>query len=84
VARSPGETLTRVDAAVAEAKQALEGNDIQCDQVGDGEAGVESRRWASHLRGTQAEQSGGRRRRSGQRRRQRVDAEVVDDEQETK
>ena len=48
----PEDTLTKVDAAIAEAKTALEGTDISRDQVRDGEAGRgEPGSGPGHLRG---------------------------------
>ncbi len=57
----PEDTLTKVDAAIAEAKTALEGTDIARDQVRDGEAGrQESQALGQAIyEATQAEQAAG-------------------------
>jgi molecular chaperone DnaK len=81
----PEETLTKVDAAVAEAKQALEGNDISAIKSAMEKLGVESQALGQAIyEATQAEQSAGAGAGAGQADDNVVDAEVVDDEQENK
>ena len=82
----PEDTLAKVDAAIAEAKTALDGTDIGGDQVRDGEAG-------RRVPGSRPGDLRGHPGRAGRRRRCRrrpvadddvVDAEVVEDDQENK
>jgi molecular chaperone DnaK len=81
----PEETLTKVDAAVAEAKQALEGNDIGAIKSAMEKLGVESQALGQAIyEATQAEQSTGAGSDAGQADDNVVDAEVVEDEQENK
>jgi molecular chaperone DnaK len=81
----PEETLTKVDAAVAEAKQALEGNDISAIKSAMEKLGVESQALGQAIyEATQAEQSADAGAGAGQADDNVVDAEVVDDEQENK
>jgi molecular chaperone DnaK len=81
----PEDTLTKVDAAVAEAKQALEGNDISAIKSAMEKLGVESQALGQAIyEATQAEQSSGAGPDSGPVDDNVVDAEVVDDEQENK
>ncbi|MDT5063879.1 MAG: molecular chaperone DnaK, partial [Mycobacterium sp.] len=79
----PEETLAKVDSAVAEAKQALEGNDIAAIKSAMEKLGVESQALGQAIyEATQAEQSDGAGAGAGQADDNVVDAEVVDDEQQ--
>ena len=77
------DTLTKVDAAVAEAKHALEGNEIGAIKSSMEKLGVESQALGQAIyEATQAEQSAGDGAGAGQADDNVVDAEVVDDEQQ--
>src|SRR5882757_7741934 len=84
----PEDTLTKVDAAVAEAKQALEGNDISPIKSAMEKLGVESQALGQAIyEATQAEQAAGggsEAGSSGPSQDDVVDAEVVDDDRENK
>jgi molecular chaperone DnaK len=85
----PEDTLTKVDAAIAEAKAALEGNDISAIKSAMEKLGVESQALGEAIyQATQAEQgagggaaTGGS---AGPSQDDVVDAEVVDDDRENK
>ena len=79
----PEDTLTKVDAAVAEAKQALEGNDISAIKSAMEKLGVESQALGQAIyEAAQAEQSSGGGADSGPVDDNVVDAEVVDDDEQ--
>src|SRR3954464_9118337 len=84
----PEETLTKVDGAVSEAKQALEGNDIAAIKSAMEKLGVESQALGEAIyQATQAEQGAGGgfdAGSAGPSQDDVVDAEVVDDDQENK
>ena len=84
----PEDTLTKVDAAVAEAKTALDGTDIGAIKSAMEKLGQESQALGQAIyEATQAEQAAGRRPAGGLDQPVAddvVDAEVVDDDQETK
>jgi molecular chaperone DnaK len=82
----PEDTLTKVDAAIAEAKAALEGTDIGPIKTAMEKLGVESQALGQAIyEATQAEQAaGGGGSAGGSSDDDVVDAEVVDDDQENK
>nr|WP_264032821.1 Hsp70 family protein [Mycolicibacterium alvei] len=82
----PEDTLTKVDGAIAEAKSALEGTDISAIKDAMEKLGVESQGLGQAIyEATQAEQAAGGDGASASAADDNVvDAEVVDDDQETK
>lgn len=81
----PEDTLTKVDGAIAEAKSALEGNDISAIKDAMEKLGVESQGLGQAIyEATQAEQAAGGADSGAAADDNVVDAEVVDDDQETK
>ena len=83
----PEETLSKVDGAIAEAKSALEGTDISAIKTAMEKLGVESQGLGQAIyEATQAEQASGAQggTSSSAADDNVVDAEVVDDDQETK
>ncbi len=83
----PEDTLTKVDAAIAEAKSALEGTDISAIKSAMEKLGVESQALGQAIyEATQAEQaaSGADAAGAGSSQDDVVDAEVVEDDQENK
>jgi molecular chaperone DnaK len=84
----PEDTLTKVDAAIAEAKTALEGTDIGAIKSAMEKLGVESQALGQAIyESTQAEQAAGGGADAGPAGSSQddvVDAEVVDDDRENK
>ena len=84
----PEDTLTKVDAAITEAKTALEGTDISAIKSAMEKLGVESQALGEAIyQATQAEQGDGGgfdAGQSGPSQDDVVDAEVVEDDRETK
>jgi molecular chaperone DnaK len=84
----PEDTLTKVDAAIADAKKALEGTDISAIKSAMEKLGVESQALGQAIyEATQAEQAAGAGTDSGSAGSSQddvVDAEVVDDDRENK